>query len=138
MSHIVEIDHSKARRSQRHIEGDPGGRIASESAARPPDHYKDLGRELAGVVDGEVRFDSGSRALYATDASNYRQVPIGVVIPRSVAAVARTLEICRKFDAMDDVHAPANYRQHLATVMSRRALEQALARLTPGAKTTAH
>src|SRR5215813_5428456 len=47
-------------------------------------------------------------------------------------------EICRKFDAMDDVHAPANYRQHLATVMSRRALEQALARLTPGAKPTAH
>src|SRR3954447_23847236 len=35
-------------------------------------------------------------------------------------------ETCRKFEAMDDVHAPANYRQHLATVMSRRALEQAL------------
>jgi carbon-monoxide dehydrogenase medium subunit len=47
-------------------------------------------------------------------------------------------ETCRKFEAMDDVHAPANYRQHLATVMSRRALEQALTRLTPGAKTTAH
>jgi len=31
---------------------------------------------------GEVRFDTGSRALYATDGSNYRQVPIGVVIPR--------------------------------------------------------
>jgi carbon-monoxide dehydrogenase medium subunit len=47
-------------------------------------------------------------------------------------------ETCRKFEAMDDVHAPANYRQHLATVMSRRALEQALARLTPGAKPTTH
>jgi len=38
-------------------------------------------------------------------------------------------ESCRRFDAVDDVHAPANYRQQLATVMSRRALEQARARL---------
>ena len=40
-------------------------------------------------------------------------------------------ESCRKFEAIDDVHAPASYRQHLATVMSRRALEQARSRL-PG------
>jgi carbon-monoxide dehydrogenase medium subunit len=38
-------------------------------------------------------------------------------------------ESCRKLDALEDVHAPASYRQHLATVMSRRALEQARARL---------
>ena len=38
-------------------------------------------------------------------------------------------ESCRKFDAMDDVHAPASYRQHLAAVLSRRALEKAYARL---------
>jgi aerobic carbon-monoxide dehydrogenase medium subunit len=38
-------------------------------------------------------------------------------------------ETCRKYDAIDDVHAPASYRQHLATVLSRRALEQASARL---------
>jgi carbon-monoxide dehydrogenase medium subunit len=38
-------------------------------------------------------------------------------------------ETCRKFDAIDDVHAPASYRQHLATVLTRRALEQASARL---------
>ncbi len=38
-------------------------------------------------------------------------------------------ETCRKFDAIDDVHAPGSYRQHLATVLSRRALEQARARL---------
>jgi carbon-monoxide dehydrogenase medium subunit len=38
-------------------------------------------------------------------------------------------ETCRKLDAIDDVHAPAAYRQHLATVLSRRALEQASARL---------
>jgi len=39
-------------------------------------------------------------------------------------------ESCRSFEAIDDVHAPASYRQHLATVMSRRALEKAYARLT--------
>ena len=39
-------------------------------------------RELRASISGEVRFDDGSRALYATDGSNYRQVPIGVVVPQ--------------------------------------------------------
>ncbi len=99
MSHIIDIDHRRGAQSQRHIERTPEGRITSETAARPPEQYEELGRELAAAVDGEVRFDSGSRALYATDASNYRQVPIGVVIPRSAAAIARTVELCRKFEA---------------------------------------
>src|SRR5690625_7301184 len=47
---------------------------------------KALEHDLAEDVDGEVRFDTGSRGTYATDASNYRQVPIGVVVPRSVEA----------------------------------------------------
>ncbi len=47
-------------------------------------------------------------------------------------------ESCRKFEAIDDVHAPASYRQHLATVMARRALEQARGRLASRAAATAH
>ncbi|HEX5125969.1 MAG TPA: FAD-binding and (Fe-S)-binding domain-containing protein, partial [Rhodocyclaceae bacterium] len=47
----------------------------------------------------EVRFDDGSRALYATDASNYRQVPIGVVIPASYDDVISTLAVCARFGA---------------------------------------
>jgi carbon-monoxide dehydrogenase medium subunit len=43
-------------------------------------------------------------------------------------------ESCRKYEAIDDIHAPASYRQHLATVMSRRALEQALQRMPSRAK----
>jgi len=39
-------------------------------------------------------------------------------------------ESCRKLEAIDDIHAPASYRQHLAAVLSRRALEKAHARLT--------
>ena len=46
-------------------------------------------------VRGEVRFDEGSRALYATDGSNYRQVPIGVVLPRDVDDVIATISIAR-------------------------------------------
>jgi len=55
-----------------------------------------LARELAGAVRGEVRFSAGSRALYANDASVHRQVPIGVVIPRSAADVVLAVEICRR------------------------------------------
>ncbi len=51
-----------------------------------------LARELAACVRGEVRFSKGTRALYSTDASNYRQLPIGVVIPRDTEDVRATNE----------------------------------------------
>src|ERR1035438_10264861 len=50
-------------------------------------------------VRGDVRFDNGSRALYSTDGSNYRQVPIGVVLPRDVDDVLTTVALCRQFGA---------------------------------------
>lgn len=58
-----------------------------------------LKEELSKSIDGEVRFDDGSRSLYATDASNYKQIPIGVVLPRSEADIIKTVEICRKHNA---------------------------------------
>jgi FAD/FMN-containing dehydrogenase/Fe-S oxidoreductase len=61
--------------------------------------WTSLARELRAAIAGEVRFDEGSRALYATDASNYRQVPIGVVIPRSKEDVIRTVEVCSRHGA---------------------------------------
>jgi len=57
-----------------------------------------LEKELRAAVEGDVRFDAGSRALYATDASNYRQVPIGVVTPHSKEDVIRAIDVCRKYD----------------------------------------
>ncbi|HSK61051.1 MAG TPA: FAD-binding and (Fe-S)-binding domain-containing protein, partial [Actinomycetospora sp.] len=57
-----------------------------------------LARALADRVDGEVRFDAGSRAAYAVDASNYRQVPIGVVVPRTIDAGVEALAVCREHD----------------------------------------
>jgi FAD/FMN-containing dehydrogenase/Fe-S oxidoreductase len=58
-----------------------------------------LAAELKRFVKGEVRFDDASRALYATDASNYRQVPIGLVLPKDVDDVVATIAACRKFGA---------------------------------------
>jgi FAD/FMN-containing dehydrogenase/Fe-S oxidoreductase len=58
-----------------------------------------LAEELRKNVHGEVRFDSGSRALYASDASNYRAVPIGIVIPRDLDAVIETIRIARRHGA---------------------------------------
>ncbi|MFE2676407.1 FAD-binding and (Fe-S)-binding domain-containing protein [Streptomyces hygroscopicus] len=58
-----------------------------------------LERALRAEVDAEVRFDAGSRGAYATDGSNYRQVPIGVVVPRDVEAGARAVEVCARFGA---------------------------------------
>src|SRR5690349_21147603 len=58
-----------------------------------------LENELRHSIEGEVRFDAGSKALYAVDASNYRQVPIGVVIPKSVEDVVATMAACRRFNA---------------------------------------
>ena len=54
---------------------------------------------LRRTVRGEVRFDAASRAMYATDASNYRQVPIGLVVPRSIDDVIATMTACRQFGA---------------------------------------
>jgi FAD/FMN-containing dehydrogenase/Fe-S oxidoreductase len=58
-----------------------------------------LASELKRAIKGEVRFDDGSRALYATDASNYRQVPIGVVIPRDADDVVAAVALARKHGA---------------------------------------
>ncbi len=58
-----------------------------------------LEAELRASIRGEVRFDAGSRALYATDGSNYRQVPIGVTCPRDAEDVKAILAACRRHGA---------------------------------------
>ena len=58
-----------------------------------------LETELRRSVRGEVRFDAGSRALYSTDGSNYRQVPIGVTCPRDAADVEAIVAACRRHGA---------------------------------------
>lgn len=64
-----------------------------------PAYADALAHELENALEGEVRFDAGSRALYATDGSNYRQVPIGVVVPRTIGDVIATVAACRRHGA---------------------------------------
>ena len=58
-----------------------------------------LAARLTREIRGEVRFDDGNRALYSTDASNYRQIPIGVVLPHDADDVVGAVAICREFGA---------------------------------------
>ena len=72
------------------------------SHAKPVDSFSqalELEEELKRTLRGEVRFDRGSRALYATDGSNYRQIPIGLVVPRDDADVVAAVAACRKYGA---------------------------------------
>src|SRR5512143_3573810 len=84
---------------------EPGGRLRSEKIPRgatgpfPSGAARALAKELSRRIAGEVRFDRGSRALYATDGSNYRQVPIGVVVPRSIEEVPEIVAVCRRHGA---------------------------------------
>lgn len=66
---------------------------------RGPRYAEALAQDLRERIEGEVRFDEGSRALYSTDASNYRQVPIGVVVPRTIDDVIATVAMARKYGA---------------------------------------
>jgi FAD/FMN-containing dehydrogenase/Fe-S oxidoreductase len=58
-----------------------------------------LAEKLRAQLEGDVRFDTASRALYATDGSNYRQVPIGVVLPRNIDDVIAAVSLCGEFNA---------------------------------------
>ena len=43
-----------------------------------------LEHDLSRTIEGEVRFSPGDRGLYSATGANYRQLPIGVVIPREM------------------------------------------------------
>jgi FAD/FMN-containing dehydrogenase/Fe-S oxidoreductase len=74
-----------------HVRDEPGNKWRGDA--------KNLENALKKKISGEVRFDNGSRALYATDSSNYRQIPIGVVVPKTVDDVVQTISVCREFSA---------------------------------------
>ncbi|HEV3510489.1 MAG TPA: FAD-linked oxidase C-terminal domain-containing protein [Candidatus Sulfotelmatobacter sp.] len=74
----------------------------ADSTSAPESSIADavgLAEALRAQVRGDVRFDNSSRALYATDGSNYRQVPIGVVLPRDADDVLAAIAVCRDVGA---------------------------------------
>jgi FAD/FMN-containing dehydrogenase/Fe-S oxidoreductase len=54
--------------------------------------------DLHRTLRGEVRFDASSKALYASDASNYRQIPLGVVVPADVEDLVAAVAVCHRHD----------------------------------------
>ncbi len=58
--------------------------------------YHQLKEELDQELEGDVSFEDDYRALYATDSSNYRQLPVGVVFPKNKEDIIKTVSLCRK------------------------------------------
>jgi FAD/FMN-containing dehydrogenase len=85
-------EHDQAERFERQRRDDSRTAISSEAV-------RTLEQDLRRTTQAEVRFDAGSRALYATDGSNYRQAPIGVVVARSLEDVIATVAAARAHDA---------------------------------------
>jgi FAD/FMN-containing dehydrogenase/Fe-S oxidoreductase len=92
ISLTVLRDQDEGLRFDRQRRDDSRTAIAVDSA-------RALEADLRKSTRAEVRFDAGSRALYSTDGSNYRQVPIGVVIPRSIDDVIATVAAARRHEA---------------------------------------
>jgi FAD/FMN-containing dehydrogenase/Fe-S oxidoreductase len=118
------------------------------SHAKPVDVFgqaAELENELKRTLKGEVRFDRGSRALYATDGSNYRQIPIGLVVPRDDADVIATVTACRKYGApvlargagtslagqCCNVAVILDFTKYMNTILEIN-IEQGFARVQPG------
>jgi FAD/FMN-containing dehydrogenase/Fe-S oxidoreductase len=107
--------------------------------------HRELEALLKKNLRGEVRFDAGSRALYAADASNYRQLPIGVIFPRDADDVEAALAACRATGAAVlprgagtslagqcvNVAVVFDYSRHMNTLGSIDA-DAKLARVDPG------
>jgi FAD/FMN-containing dehydrogenase len=75
-----------------------GGRLMREGVEVPQAQIEKLKAALEDVLEGEVRFSIGDRALYATDASNYRQIPYGVVLPKTAEDVVAAVRLCNAHD----------------------------------------
>ena len=109
------------------------------------DDVRSLKQALHRTVEGEVRFSAGDRALYSATGANYRQLPIGVVIPRTIDDVVATVAACREHGApllsrgggtglagqTTNVAVVIDFSKYLNRILEIDA-EQKLARVEPG------
>jgi FAD/FMN-containing dehydrogenase/Fe-S oxidoreductase len=82
----------------RRTTGQPTQASDSNPVSSPPRPSPQLRAALEQEFRGEVDFSAGTLAVYATDSSNYRQLPIAVLFPRDHADVVTALRICARFD----------------------------------------
>jgi FAD/FMN-containing dehydrogenase/Fe-S oxidoreductase len=62
-----------------------------------PDKLQDFFNDLQKQISGDLRTDTYSRILYSTDASNYRVMPHGVLIPKTVEDMQAAMELAAKY-----------------------------------------
>jgi FAD/FMN-containing dehydrogenase len=96
------VSENQLKTRQPRLPGRTRTAATSTSKSTPPTwsgHAPGLAERLRAEIRGEVRFDDGARALYATDASNYRMPPIGVVIPRDRDDIIATVRLCHEHGA---------------------------------------
>ena len=101
-SDVLFINHGTRLMDTATLSDHKDGRLPASSHGVKIDSFAqaaELERELRANIKGEVRFDPGSRGAYSMDASNYRQIPIGLVVPSDEADVVAAVAICRKFGA---------------------------------------
>ena len=82
--------HEPPGRAPRTLEDAPGSECLPDTL-RPV-----LERRLKTAVGGDIRFDRFTRGRYATDASHYQIMPVGVVAPRTIEDASRAIEIARE------------------------------------------
>lgn len=83
----------------RTIPARPDTRFVAGMATVDKVNVTGLEKQLRRHVSGEVRFDTATLAMYANDASNFRQVPIGVVVPKTIEDVVQTVRACHAYHA---------------------------------------
>ncbi len=109
----------------------PGHGYAFEEFARRHGDFAIVSAAVLLQTDGAGRITRAAVTLGGMGATPVRADELEAALvgqAPDAAFLRQACESCRRLDALDDVHAPASYRQHLATVMSRRALEKACAR----------
>ncbi len=103
MSRVSSVDRrtgpERLREARRNGIGPGGGHGLLRPEGTDEVDVRSLRRTLEREVRGEVRFDGGNRAAYSHDSSNYRQAPIGVVLPRDAADIVAAVEACRRHGA---------------------------------------
>jgi FAD/FMN-containing dehydrogenase/Fe-S oxidoreductase len=95
----VSIATGHAKRSTRTIPVKPEPAMAVGMVGRDTIDVTALEAALREAISCEVRFDRASLAMYANDASNFRQVPLGVVVPTTLDEVVATHRVCARFGA---------------------------------------
>ena len=86
---------SRCRERPFHLRSSSGLNRALPQSAIPVDGASRIAERLRGRNCGDIRFDRLSRTLYATDASIYEIIPLGVVLPKSVDDVVAVVDECR-------------------------------------------